>query len=882
MTVNEPYQLALPTVETKISMSANSLSTPISSPSTGIVSPKSEEKVIAPPTPVILSTTSKPPTDQASEEAKPDVNFDDDDDDDDENDDLFNEPENDTSSKPEDNFSKTEPDSQTVSEPAIKTDEAVLPAASLITNDQSNTTDQSKPSSEVKLTSTDSQKRELEDADKSDSAAKRPKYEESTPAITTPTIANPSTTTTESKPPASTTTSNTTDANSSDISLVKSETEAEKPLDPRDPPPGAPQVLPKHQVKFALASLRAVKRLKDAGPFIAPVDPVKLNIPTYFDIVKNPMDLSTMEKKVNESKYHKVSEFISDMDLIVSNCILFNGAESFISNMARNIKASFDKHMNNMPPYNQPAPNSISKAKKKSITGTTSSAKNSRAASTESKHTATSEKTVSSVASAAPATKGSSDFSVGSKGLLKKPSPTADSKAFALQPSGIPTIRRDSSVDGRPKREIHPPKSKDLPYGDVKPRKKKYAAELRFCGNVLKELMSKKHESFNFPFLQPVDPVALNCPSYFKVIKNPMDLGTIQEKFNSNQYETADDFEADVRLVFKNCYKFNPEGSPVNMMGHRLEALFDKKWADRPVPAPSPPPESESEEDSDVSMSELDFHDPAIKFLEEQLERMQKDLERMKKEAIQKAKEARNARKKKKKRASGVGATSSTATGGKKSGKTTANSNKDESTTGRRKSAGTGGRRASTNTKDAGVNGSLPLQQPHVTFEMKQELSEKFATLNEKKMQYVLNVIQESMPNINSNGQDEIELDIDTLDPHTVLKLYDYVVKKDKKPRATSKTNGKANGSAAQKKKGKPMSEAEQSRQIEALQKKLEQFDRLESGSASGPNLDDDINVSGGAGMASAGLSNNGMNNDESSDEDDDDGASSDSSSEEE
>ena len=35
--------------------------------------------------------------------------------------------------------------------------------------------------------------------------------------------------------------------------------------------------------------------------------------------------------------------------------------------------------------------------------------------------------------------------------------------------------------------------------------------------------------------------------------------------------------------MLRNCYKFNPEGSPVNLMGHRLEALFDKKWAERPV-----------------------------------------------------------------------------------------------------------------------------------------------------------------------------------------------------------------------------------------------------------------------------------------------------------
>lgn len=143
------------------------------------------------------------------------------------------------------------------------------------------------------------------------------------------------------------------------------ETTTQVTADPRDPPEGAPRQLAKHQAKFALASLRAVKRLKDAGPFIDPVDDVKLNIPTYYTVIKHPMDLSTMERKVTGSLYTGVSEFISDMNLIVSNCVLFNGPESFISNMARNIKASFDKHMNNMPPYEQPALNSNSRPKRR-------------------------------------------------------------------------------------------------------------------------------------------------------------------------------------------------------------------------------------------------------------------------------------------------------------------------------------------------------------------------------------------------------------------------------------------------------------------------------------------------------------------------------------
>jgi hypothetical protein len=37
-------------------------------------------------------------------------------------------------------------------------------------------------------------------------------------------------------------------------------------------------------------------------------------------------------------------------------------------------------------------------------------------------------------------------------------------------------------------------------------------------------------------FHEPVDPKKLNIPDYLDIIKQPMDLGSIKEKLNSNQY----------------------------------------------------------------------------------------------------------------------------------------------------------------------------------------------------------------------------------------------------------------------------------------------------------------------------------------------------------
>ena len=58
--------------------------------------------------------------------------------------------------------------------------------------------------------------------------------------------------------------------------------------------------------------------------FLYPVDPVRQGIPDYPEIVKNPMDLSTVKRKLDERKYISPEEFCADMRLMFSNLSLIH------------------------------------------------------------------------------------------------------------------------------------------------------------------------------------------------------------------------------------------------------------------------------------------------------------------------------------------------------------------------------------------------------------------------------------------------------------------------------------------------------------------------------------------------------------------------------
>lgn len=101
----------------------------------------------------------------------------------------------------------------------------------------------------------------------------------------------------------------------------------------------------------------------------------------------------------------------------------------------------------------------------------------------------------------------------------ESPPPLSDPKQAKV------VARRESG--GRP---IKPPK-KDLEDGEVPQhagKKGKLSEHLRHCDSILKELLSKKHAAYAWPFYKPVDAEALELHDYHDIIKHPMDLSTVK------------------------------------------------------------------------------------------------------------------------------------------------------------------------------------------------------------------------------------------------------------------------------------------------------------------------------------------------------------------
>lgn len=83
-----------------------------------------------------------------------------------------------------------------------------------------------------------------------------------------------------------------------------------------------------------LSLLRELRNLPDSAPFHFPVIE-----PNYFLAVPQPMDLSLIEYKLRRGRYSSGAEIERDIELMVDNCLLYNGADHPFSTVACRLRA---------------------------------------------------------------------------------------------------------------------------------------------------------------------------------------------------------------------------------------------------------------------------------------------------------------------------------------------------------------------------------------------------------------------------------------------------------------------------------------------------------------------------------------------------------------
>lgn len=531
------------------------------------------------------------------------------------------------------------------------------------------------------------------------------------------------------------------------------------------------------------STVRSLKKLKDSAPFLRPVDPVALNVPHYPSIIKTPMDFGTIERKLSSSnpqkpdgnpanpRYHNADDFVSDVRLIFHNCYTFNGPDHAISVMGKRVEEVFDKQVKNMPPAGDVAPVRPLPVKKQ----------------------ATPQPPPPPPVSAPPVAN-------------KKQAPRRPSTA------GVPAIRRNESevISGRPKREIHPPPPKDLPSTESKrPRRARAARDdgsleqLKFCQKILSDLFKRQYYDAAHPFYEPVDHVLMNIPAYPKMIKNPMDMSTIRRKLDHGQYVTAQHFRDDFKLMIRNCFTFNPKGTPVNQAGVELQRIFDEKWKNLP------PLRTGSDRDDDFFDDDMDEDEDdnqrRISDMQREMQKLQSNIEALKKQQQAEAAAKKKEKKKPKEPAPGpsapVGRPPKAAKNGAPPPKKKAKKEKEDDS---------------------------------LTFDQKKELSEVISNLEGQKLERVIKIIHEGVPEIAASNE-EIELEIDLLPSPVLIKLYNFVIRPTKvqPTKRTRPGGGKGTGTGGLKRKS--MDEDAEAEKIRVLEQRMALFNSGGDPGASAP-----------------------------------------------
>ena len=259
-------------------------------------------------------------------------------------------------------------------------------------------------------------------------------------------------------------------------------------------------------------------RLSVAGPFCRPVS--LEDAPDYLEIVKQPMDLDTLHSAI--ARLNSPLEVLAGVNLIVDNCILYNGEESDFAAAAVDMQRSFLK---------------LWGAKGMPLT-----------------------------------TEQWKSMLAGERCRPpREPTPTTGA---AISGDGGNIVRRPGTgasgggANARKKTDFITSLTALSPVSGASPASN---WQLR-AGKALKHLTKLPAAQ---PFLEPVPHDFLD---YHEVIQKPMDLGTIEERLSQGAYSDPSKMAADIAQVWSNCRAYNEADADIVADATLSEKAFIQSW----------------------------------------------------------------------------------------------------------------------------------------------------------------------------------------------------------------------------------------------------------------------------------------------------------------
>ena len=137
---------------------------------------------------------------------------------------------------------------------------------------------------------------------------------------------------------------------------------------------------------------------------------------------------------------------------------------------------------------------------------------------------------------------------------------------------GTPECKKDGAAGASSKKKV---KIEEAPQKFVWQEKGGWKIT---CGEILEKLLGREEA---WPFEEPVDPKALQLNDYTKIVKSPMDLGTVKKKLEDERYDqrkVGDEFFKDVMLTFDNALLYNDAEDDIWKHANTLKILFGDMW----------------------------------------------------------------------------------------------------------------------------------------------------------------------------------------------------------------------------------------------------------------------------------------------------------------